>query len=72
MVIANSMHMLPSIIQDGINDTSRACLVLAIAALGIKTSFAQLARAGWRPFVLLLVETLWMAGFVLVAIALRP
>jgi uncharacterized membrane protein YadS len=38
---------------------------MAIAALGIKTSFAQLARAGWRPFALILVETLWLAAFVL-------
>lgn len=51
--------------------TSRACLVLAIAALGVKTSFKELAKAGWRPFTLLLVETLWMALFVLVAIELR-
>ncbi|QFZ86224.1 putative sulfate exporter family transporter [Variovorax paradoxus] len=72
MVIANSLHMLPPVAQNGINDSSRACLVIAISALGIKTSFAQLARAGWRPFVLLLVETLWMAGLVLAAILLRP
>lgn len=71
MVIANSLHMLPPIAQNGINDSSRACLVMAISALGIKTSFAQLARAGWRPFILLLVETLWMAGLVLAAILLR-
>jgi hypothetical protein len=30
---------------------------LAIWALGIKTSFAQLARAGWKPFVLELVAS---------------
>ena len=71
MVFANSMHLLTPIVQDGINDASRACLVVAISALGIKTSFAQLARAGWKPFVLLLVETLWMAGLVLAAIWLR-
>jgi uncharacterized membrane protein YadS len=41
-----------------------------LAALGVKTSFMQLAQAGWWPFALLLVETLWMAGFVLVAILL--
>ena len=72
MVFANSLNLLPAMVQTGINDASRACLVLAISALGIKTSFAQLARAGWKPFLLLLVETLWMAGFVLVAILLRP
>ena len=47
-------------------------VVVAISALGIKTSFRQLALAGWKPFALLLVETLWMAAFVLAAIYLRP
>jgi uncharacterized membrane protein YadS len=51
-------------------DLSRGCLVLAIGALGMKTSFAQLAQAGWRPFALLLIETLWMAALVLLCIGL--
>lgn len=72
LVIINSMGGVPAVVQMGLNDVSRACLVVAIAALGIKTSFGQLARAGWRPFLLLVIETLWMAGFVLAAIYLRP
>ncbi|WP_309679860.1 putative sulfate exporter family transporter [Polaromonas sp.] len=71
LVIINSMGGVPTVVQTGLNDVSRACLVVAIAALGMKTSFMQLARAGWRPFMLLLVETLWMAAFVLAAILLR-
>lgn len=72
MVGLNSLNLMSPMVLNGINDASRACLVLAIAALGIKTSFAQLARAGWKPFVLLLVETVWMAAFVLAAVMLRP
>lgn len=71
LVIINSMGGVPAQVQTGLNDVSRACLVIAIAALGMKTSFMQLARAGWRPFMLLMVETLWMAAFVLAAIVLR-
>ena len=71
LVIINSVGGVPAAVHTGLNDVSRACLVIAIAALGVKTSFRQLARAGWRPFVLLLVETLWMAGFVLAAILMR-
>ncbi|UUZ78506.1 putative sulfate exporter family transporter [Polaromonas sp. P1(28)-13] len=71
LVIINSMGGVPAQVQTGLNDVSRACLVIAIAALGMKTSFMQLARAGWRPFMLLMVETLWMAAFVLAAILLR-
>ena len=71
LVFVNSEGFVPAAVQNGLNDISRSCLVVAISALGVKTSFRQLARAGWRPFVLLLVETLWMAGFVLAAILMR-
>jgi uncharacterized membrane protein YadS len=71
LVVINSLGAVPAAVQSTLNDVSRACLVIAIAALGVKTSFGQLARSGWRPFALLLVETLWMAGFVLCAIFLR-
>lgn len=68
MVVINSLGWIPSDVRDGLGHVSRGCLVVAIAALGMKTSFMQLARAGWRPFMLILVETLWMAGLVLAAI----
>ncbi|MNZ66684.1 hypothetical protein D3C78_849150 [compost metagenome] len=71
LVVVNSVGAVPAVVQTSLSDISRGCLVLAIAALGMKTSFKQLARAGWRPFVLLLVETLWMAAFVLLAIEFR-
>ncbi len=71
MVALNSMGWVPVEIQKSLSDVSRLCLVVAIAALGIKTSFQELAKAGWKPFTLLLVETLWMAAFVLAAIVAR-
>jgi uncharacterized membrane protein YadS len=45
--------------------------VAAIAALGMKTSFRQLAQAGWRAVALILAETAWIAAFVLAIILLR-
>jgi uncharacterized integral membrane protein (TIGR00698 family) len=71
MVLVNSLGVLPALVLNGINDVSRGCLVAAIAALGMKTSFAQLARAGWRPLALIVIETLWIAGFVLAVILVR-
>lgn len=68
MVVLNSLGAIPPALQSGLNDFSRACLVVAIAALGMKTSFAQLARAGWRPLALIIVETAWIAAFVLAVI----
>lgn len=71
LVCINSLGWVPQAVQLQLTDLSRHCLVLAIAALGIKTSFRQLAQAGWRPFMLLVAETVWMAAFVLVAIQMR-
>jgi uncharacterized integral membrane protein (TIGR00698 family) len=71
MVALNSAGAFPSALQEELSTVSRACLVMAIAALGMKTSFMQLARAGWRPFLLILVETLWLAALVLVCALLR-
>jgi uncharacterized integral membrane protein (TIGR00698 family) len=71
LVAINSLGFVPAEVGKGLSDFSRLCLVVAIAALGIKTSFQQLAKAGWRPFTLLLVETVWMAAFVLIAIFVR-
>lgn len=70
LVVVNSLGMVPPGVQRELVDISRACLVVAIAALGVKTSFRQLAQAGWKPFLLLLVETVWMAALVLAAVFL--
>jgi uncharacterized membrane protein YadS len=64
MVGVNSMGVIPVPVTDVLNAVSRACLVTAIAALGLKTSVAQLARAGWLPMLLIGAETLWLALFV--------
>lgn len=71
MVVVNSAGGIGAPLQSALGDVSRGCLVAAIAALGMKTSFMQLARAGWRPLLLLAAETVWMAALVLGALLLR-
>ena len=71
LVGINSFGFVPAEVGKGLGDLSRLCLVVAISALGIKTSFQELAKSGWKPFTLLVIETLWMAAFVLVAIYIR-
>ncbi len=68
MVGVNSTGVIPDAVRDGVNFLSRAFLVVAIAALGMKTSFKQLSRAGWRPFALILAESVWIAALVLGAV----
>ena len=40
----------------------------AIAAAGLKTNFQELAKLGWQPVLMLVVETLFIAIFGLVFI----
>ncbi len=68
MVVLNSLGVIAPAAQAVASDVSRACLVVAIAALGMKTSFRQLARAGWQPLALIAIETAWIAAFVLAMI----
>jgi uncharacterized integral membrane protein (TIGR00698 family) len=55
-------------LQLSLGESSRACLMVGVTALGMKTSLGGLARTGWRPTVLMLATSLWIALFVLVAI----
>jgi uncharacterized membrane protein YadS len=68
LMLANSYGFIPRPAADGISGVSRACLVVAIAALGVKTSFQSLASLGWRPVLMLVAETVWIALFVLAAL----
>jgi uncharacterized integral membrane protein (TIGR00698 family) len=65
LVAVNSTGLVPDVIMSVLGDVSRWCLVTAIAALGMKTSFKALALVGWKPVLLVVAETLLMAAFVL-------
>ncbi len=62
LIAVNSVGWLPAPVIAAANETSRWCLVVAISALGIKTSFGELATLGWRPVSLLLAETVFLAA----------
>jgi uncharacterized integral membrane protein (TIGR00698 family) len=68
LVAVNSTGVVPKPAIDAITNVSRWCLVAAIAALGMKTSFKDLFAVGWRPVGLMVMETLWIALLVLVAV----
>jgi uncharacterized membrane protein YadS len=52
---------------------SRWCLVLAIAALGTRTSLGDLVHVGWRPVAIVVGETLFVGLLVLTGLlVLRP
>lgn len=65
LVLINSAGFIPEMVNEGMSTLSRWCLVTAIAALGIKTSFQKLAVVGWRPVILMVSETLFLLAIVL-------
>lgn len=68
LVLINSLGVIPQVMTEAMTDLSRWCLVTAIAALGIKTSFQKLAVVGWKPVILMAAETLFLLGVVLVCL----
>ena len=65
LVVINSLGIIPKPVTDAASHLSRWCLVVAIAALGVKTSLQQLASLGWRPVLMLAVDTVFLAGLIL-------
>lgn len=68
LVLLQSLQLIPAASLPALSELARDCLVLAMAALGIKTSFQALLQTGWRPFALLLAETVWLAALLLLAV----
>jgi uncharacterized integral membrane protein (TIGR00698 family) len=68
LVMLASTGWVPTEVTAMANSVSRWCLVIAIAAAGVKTSLGELAKLGWQPVLMLVVETLVIACFVLSAI----
>lgn len=66
--IVASMQILPTSVTHHIGGLSRWMLVIAIAAAGLKTNFQELAKLGWQPVVMLVVETLFIAALGLIFI----
>ncbi|MNO60587.1 hypothetical protein D3C76_512060 [compost metagenome] len=61
----NSTGYVPTQVQDAGNSLSRWCLVIAISALGMKTQLKALATVGIKPILLMVGETAFLAGLVL-------
>jgi uncharacterized integral membrane protein (TIGR00698 family) len=70
IVLLHSARLLPEPIFDAGRVASQSLLVLAIAALGLRTSLGSLLEVGWRPVAVMVVQTLLLAGFVLGALLL--
>jgi uncharacterized integral membrane protein (TIGR00698 family) len=68
LVVVNSFGWLPETVTHGLQEASRWCLVLAIAALGTRTSLGDLANVGWRPVAIIVGETVFVGLLVLLGL----
>ncbi len=64
-VAVNSTGWIAPPVQQLGNELSRWCLVIAIAAIGMKTELKQLVSVGMRPVALMIGETVFLAVLVL-------
>lgn len=68
LMTLNSLVSLPQIITDSATDISRFALVISIAAIGMKSNLSKMLTVGVKPILLLVIETLWIAGLVLLCL----
>ena len=70
LATANSLGWIPAIIADWIGQSSRWLLLIAIAAVGMKTNLKQVLAVGGPAIALIVIETLFLACLVLAGIKL--
>lgn len=68
LMTINSVIDVPEIITSLATDVSRFALVISIAAIGMKSNLSQILTVGIKPILLLLLETIWIAGVILLAL----
>jgi uncharacterized membrane protein YadS len=49
---------------------SQWCLIVAMAAIGMKTHLQEIFAVGWKPVILMLSETFFLAGLFYLLLAL--
>ncbi len=64
----NSFHLVPQAMSQPAETLSRALLVTAVAAVGMKTSLAKLADVGGTAIAMLVIQTVVLAGLVLITV----
>jgi uncharacterized integral membrane protein (TIGR00698 family) len=72
LVAINSTGWVPHAVQTAGSDISRWFLVISIAGIGMKTHLKELATVGIKPVVLMVGETLFLAGLALLLLRWLP
>jgi uncharacterized integral membrane protein (TIGR00698 family) len=72
LVAVNSFVALPAAALNFASEFSRFTLVVAISAIGMRTSLKELTVLGIRPVMLMVAETLFLAGFIIAIMKWMP
>ncbi len=70
LVVINSTGWLPRPVAAFGVDLSQACLVAAMAAIGLKTHLKEIVAVGWKPVALMVAETAFLAILVIAGLRL--
>ncbi|WP_425062076.1 YeiH family protein [Pyruvatibacter mobilis] len=70
LVGINSIGLIPEAVRSAANSLSQVCLILAVAAIGVKTSIFQLLASSGRVFVVLAAATVLLGGGILASLFL--
>ncbi|MFN4058871.1 MAG: YeiH family protein [Roseinatronobacter sp.] len=68
LVVLGSLVNIPPIVTTQVETLSRVCLIVAIAALGVKTSIKALTAVGAGHLIIVVVQTLALLAFALLAL----
>ncbi len=68
LMVLNSVVEIPVLVTGLATDMSRFALMVAIASIGMKSNLGQLLTLGFRPILLVFIETVWIASVILLAL----
>lgn len=67
-VIIGSFDIIPIEVKAFLSTLSSWLLVIAISALGVKTSLGEISSVGWKPLALILISTVFIATYIIATI----
>jgi uncharacterized integral membrane protein (TIGR00698 family) len=66
LMLLNSLVNIPEVVTKQASEVSRFALIMAIAGIGMKSNLRQLLDVGLKPILILVAETLWIAGIFII------
>jgi len=69
IMLINSAGLIPALISSGFTHVSQWALVIAVAALGVKTSVRDIVGVGIKPLLALVSQTAFLAVFAILMIS---